>query len=149
MRHSPAFAGVALLQLACVGCAATIHRHGDVPSYEAELADSNASSLILKLDDKRFFSVPVEEVRDIDHPGNVMMVIGGALGGLCLLLGGVASVDATLRRDLPPMLAVYGGASLGLLLGGAIPYLKSLSAASRLRPPTPPPAEERAPPSAL
>jgi hypothetical protein len=52
---------------------------------EAKILRSNHDSLFIETSGGGEMVVPRSEVTDIDHPGNVVAVVGGAIGGYGLL----------------------------------------------------------------
>jgi hypothetical protein len=77
--------------LGCAGTTATIHRT-DAPPTEAEIDDSDASTLRLRGSTGNMLALDQYQVSSIDHPGNVWAVIGGvyAAAGVLMTVGFIA-----------------------------------------------------------
>ena len=157
------------MSLGACSTTATIHRvYG--PSYEAEIADSDASALRVLGDDGRLHAVPRAEVTDVDHPGNVVLTVGavltaiGALVAISIMNDGTPSMPAD-RDDATAIGMVYGVPGVVMMALGGVAYITSKSRASAFeagrfptlsRPPPvrhlpplppPPPAPAPAPPA--
>ena len=127
----------ALVALLLTGCSttATIHRQAG-PAYEATIVDSDRDSLYVLGDDGREYVVPAEQVRDVDHPGNVLVVVGGITLGVAGLTaiamsnndrGSSSSTDWAVP-------ALYGAIGLGLLVPGLTTWARSTGAATNVMP---------------
>ena len=116
--------GLVALQVACT---ATIERRKS-PDIDARIIGSDSRSLTVEGKNGRSVRVPGTDVVDIDHPGNVLIVVGAVFGALAL-----AAADSSNPGDRAGAdgVAVVG---LGLMLGGAIPYFRSVGAAGAFDP---------------
>jgi hypothetical protein len=75
---------VAVIALVCLGgCSstATIVRT-DGPDNEAEIANSDAAALYVRARNGQIYRINRESIADIDHPGNVEIIVGSLLLGL-------------------------------------------------------------------
>ncbi|MBI3185947.1 MAG: hypothetical protein HYZ28_27745 [Myxococcales bacterium] len=97
---------------------------------EAVIEDSDEEGIYVRTGSQRFF-IPGEQVDDIDHPGNVLMVIGGAALGAATLGVIIAASDPSERQAGTFMAGTYGAIGLGFLIGGGIPWALSRGAAMR------------------
>jgi hypothetical protein len=130
------------------GCAptATIVRN-DSPNNEAEILHSDERAIYVAGAEGQTYRIGRENVVDIDHPGNVELVVGGillAFGG-ALVIGGVHDHDMGQRTAG----AIYGAPGLLLLGTGLYRYITSKSAASafeNVEHPPPPLGPPRLPP---
>jgi len=116
--------GLVALQVACT---ATIERRKS-PDIDARIIGSDSRSLTVEGKNGRSVRVPGTDVVDIDHPGNVLIVVGAVFGALAL---------AAAESSNPGDRAGADGAAivgLGLMLGGAIPYFRSVGAAGAFDP---------------
>jgi hypothetical protein len=78
------------------------------------------------------YPIPASSIRDIDHPGNVLLTTGAVLLGLgaWMVADGYGWVgEGRGDDDLKTVGSVYGGLGLGMALGGFVPYLLSRTAA--------------------
>jgi hypothetical protein len=82
---------IALTLVVMVGCADTtaIVRRTDGPPTEAVIDSSDASTLRLGGPTGNMLALGQYQVASIDHPGNVMALIGGCYAGAGLLATGV------------------------------------------------------------
>lgn len=118
---------MAWLALAVVvgpGCTATVQRHR-LRSVDALIESSDADGLNVRIHGGRY-RIPAEQIDDIDHPGNVLMVVGLATSAL----GGALMVAAQTRRGednavLMFPAVMYLGIGLGMTIGGGIPWAQS------------------------
>lgn len=118
---------VCLLAISVSACTATIERKRK-SDVHARIVGSDSRGLIIEDSDGVRRRVPGAEIEDIDHPGNVLMVVGMVFAGLAL-----AAADSQNPRDRAESegLAVIG---LGFIVGGAIPYFRSTGAAEAFTP---------------
>ena len=72
--------GLVALQVACT---ATIERRKS-PDIDARIIGSDSRSLTVEGKNGRSVRVPGTDVVDIDHPGNVLIVLGAVFGALAL-----------------------------------------------------------------
>lgn len=129
MKRKPLKQACVLISILLVGCAATIERE-HAPSIYAPIVGSDEQALYV-VSDNQTFKIDGRAIRDIDHPGNVLMVIGGTLLGMAALVLAVPARPGTeLGRNISA--GFYGSAGLGLLVGGALPYFISRSQAAAL-----------------
>jgi hypothetical protein len=128
--------GVALVVALSAGACSTtstIHRaYG--PAYEAEIVDSDASTLRVLGDDGRLHAVSRAEVTDVDHPGNVLVTVGAVLLGIAavatLSILSEDHVSEEERETATAVSAVYGLPGLAMLIAGGVTYIGSKSRAS-------------------
>jgi len=131
---------VTLLATACSNTA-TIHRNRG-PAYEAKITRSEPGALYVLGDDGREYRVPADEVRDIDHPGNVLAVLGGVSLGFAGLALALPSRDENRFEDgaggnaRATVAFTYAALGLGLLVPGLAIWLRSRGAAANLQPAT-------------
>jgi hypothetical protein len=119
----------AALLFSLSGCAALIERH-HAPSYYGKIVDSDRDALYLE-GSPRPHRVPASEIKDIDHPGNVVAVGGLVSLAIAALAGGISVV--TRDDGVGPSVAItYGAMGLFALAGGLVPWMISNGAASRL-----------------
>ena len=115
--------------IAFSGCAttATIGRT-DGPDSEAEIIRSNEEALFVRGSNGQIYRLERSTVSDIDHPGNVVMVVGASLIGMLGLL--LAAMNPTERRGaVGPLTIGYGLPGLFLLGLGGNRYNQSVTAA--------------------
>ena len=139
---------VALITLGCFGgCAstATIERT-DGPDNEARLVGSDAGAVYVRARSGQTYRIGRESISDIDHPGNVEILIGGLLLGLVTTIAVDVYEDGD-RDAVAPLALVYGGPALTLMFTGLYRYIRSVQAAQafesaeapvRALPPPPP-----------
>ena len=149
------------LTVALPACTATVHRI-NAPNIEGEIVGSDGDGLQVAGDQAgTTYRIPRDSVADIDHPGNVAAVVGLAAaiaGGLVAVTTGGAGSNESRRQAFIPGL-VLSTTGFALLLGGLIPFSRSMSASSAFRsasprlrplptearwgaPPSPPPVVE-------
>ncbi len=136
-------AQAAVVALSLVGCSATVHRIGQ-PNLEAEIHHGDSEALWVFDDSGKLHKVPGETIGEIDHPGNVLAIIGGVLLGSTLMA--LAASTRAEREEDSPIFVMQGSIGLGLFVGGLIPYVMSTVAAQHLgegsqSPPEPEPWE--------
>ncbi len=109
---------VALLASACT---ATIHRRTqeDVEGY---LVASDSESVTVEIDGQ-LLQIPGDQIREINHPGDGLMLAGAILGGLALL----ATNSSGLGNEAASQ--YFGMIGLSLFVGGAVPWFQSTGAA--------------------
>ncbi len=111
------------------GCTttATISRT-DSPDNEAEILRSDEHALYVRGSNGRTYRLERERVADIDHPGNVNMLVGAGLLGILALI--MSAADRSERGGLlTPLGLAYGLPGLGLFAHGTYAYVSSVSAA--------------------
>jgi len=125
-----------LLATAC-STTATIHRNRG-PAFEATVTRSEPDALYVRADDGREYRVPAGEVRDVDHPGNVLALLGGISLGAAALVAAAPTGDGVDRDQQQQgklfAAGVYGVLGLALFVPGLAIWLRSHDAASSLRP---------------
>jgi hypothetical protein len=126
-----------------LGCApATIYRCDDRP-LEAIIESSDATSLRVRDPDGNHFVLGQEQVADVDHPGNVGVVVGLVLTGLGLayLVGTSGRTDAGSSNLRQVGFAFVGLGVVDMILGGAAWTHSRLAARpfNQGRPAQPPP----------
>jgi hypothetical protein len=110
-------------------CSATITRTQG-PAYDARITGSDADSLRVRDRKGNDFVIPREDVRDIDHPGNVLGIIGIVIAGLYGRETINAHDDFIFSADEARAIGLIGmSIGIGLALGGLIPYARSKRAA--------------------
>lgn len=133
MRRGTIRAVVALCATCLVlsSCTATIERVRQ-PNLEARIVRSDEGAVYVISDSRDVYRVPAETVADIDHPGNVLISVGGAIAGFAILSFALAAQADGGKEALYTMTGIFGTAGAGLLLGGLIPYLRSTRAAGNV-----------------
>jgi hypothetical protein len=122
--------GAALAGALCLsasGCTATLQRRG-APRIEAVIESSDEQGLQVRVKN-RSYRVAGEQLEDIDHPGNVLMVLGGVALGMAAFSLAIFSAAGAPPEFLISTGVVYGGTGVGLLVGGGIPWTLSRRAA--------------------
>jgi hypothetical protein len=112
---------------------ATIERSG-LPNLEGRIVASDERSVYVLGDEGQTFAVPRRTLRDIDHPGNVLLTVGGVLlafAGISYLSTGSASNEDEQARKTANL---FGAIGAPLFLGGIIPWLMSSRAAANFGP---------------
>lgn len=107
------------------GCSipATIVKNDGV-TFEASIEGGDPSSLHVRLDDRRcdlnpLVRIPRDEIRSIDHPGDVLAIAFTAIAALSLVPLGVGIADVEIGNDTGnPWQTLIGG--LSALVGGAM-----------------------------
>jgi len=117
------------------GCAATatIHRAA-APALDAEIVDSDADAVYVTSESGSLFRIPRREVASVDHPGNVVALVGAvmlALGATVYLAAPGDDVDATRTGAL-----IYGVPGATLVIGGLVSWFRSRSAVGHHGKPT-------------
>jgi hypothetical protein len=126
-------AGVVLCAVSGCATTATISRT-DGWTYEADILDSDASSLHVRDVYGREVRVPREEVADIDHPGNLLLTFGliAVAMSIPLIVGDLAQ-DKSQRTEWSGLGVVIGAgeaiAGLSLAIPGWVRYRHSTRAA--------------------
>ena len=158
-RPSRFVAAVALITLACFGgCAstATIERT-DGPDNEARLVGSDAGAVYVRARSGQTYRIGRESISDIDHPGNVEILIGGLMIGFVSALAVDVYEDGD-RDAVLPLALIYGGPALALIISGLHRYIRSVQAAQAFEsaevpvhtlPPPPPVWMPMAPPPGM
>lgn len=126
--------------LACLtACStATLERAG-LPNLEARIVASDVRHVYVLSDDGQTFAVPRRTLRDIDHPGNVLIAVGMGLVAFAGLT--YTGSDAPENQGGRGVANLFLLAGVPMLLGGLIPWLQSSRAAANFGPD---PAEPRA-----
>jgi hypothetical protein len=122
------------MAVALPACTATIHRI-NAPNIEAEIVGSDGDGLQVASDQGATYRIPRDSVAEIDHPGDVAAIVGLAaamVGGLVAVTAGGAGNNESRRGAFIPGL-VLSTTGFALLLGGLIPYSRSLSASRAFR----------------
>jgi hypothetical protein len=128
MTRSPALASLLVLTLSC-STTATIQRV-DGPDNEATIEHSDAHALYVRGSNGQLYRLPRSSVGDIDHPGNVNLILGAALGVMTAAI--IISTRNEGENEARAALGViYGAPSLGLILSGGYSYLRSKEAARK------------------
>jgi len=121
-----------LLVGALLGCSsATIDRYSGV-SVDGMIVGGNRDHLYVLRDDDSMVKVRRSKVKDIDHPGNVLMIIGLPLVGMGLtyaLTGAGAGANTTERDMFYSVGGVYGAIGAALAIPGYISWSSSKAAA--------------------
>jgi hypothetical protein len=122
---------IAAVVLVCFGaCAntATIGRT-DGPDNEAFIDRSDAQALYVRGSNGQIYRLPRRSVGDIDHPGNVLLVVGASLvAALGLILASTPDAD---RSDFArPLAAIYGIPGAVMMAVGGFSYWRSVQAAA-------------------
>jgi hypothetical protein len=112
-----------------VGCSwtATIAR-SDGPDTEGEIHHSDAGAVYVRARNGGIYRIDRSVITDIDHPGNVEMVVGGILVGLFSFVA-ISERNAPDRNDALTVLAIYGGLGLALISWGLARWVTSFRAA--------------------
>ncbi len=130
MRRFTILASIAFVvpALALGACgSATIERIG-APNLEARIVGSDDRNVYVISDDDQTFAVPRRTIRDIDHPGNVLVTVGACLLSMTALTylsnesGGQESGG------------IFAAVGVPLFIGGLIPWLQSTRAADNTDP---------------
>lgn len=115
------------------GCSsATLERAGG-PNIEARVVASDNKAVYVTGDDGQIYRVSRSTLRDVDHPGNVLMVIGGVflVPALTLFIASLGSGSNNLEREMASTYFIMGAP---LFLAGIIPYTQSVRAATSFEP---------------
>jgi hypothetical protein len=119
---------VLLVSFSACATTATIHRV-DSADNEAEIVSSDAEALIIRGSNGRLYRLDRDRVSDVDHPGNVDMVVGGILLGVVGLI--LASLPSNEQRfTVLPAVIIYGVPGAALFGYGTYQYVKSVRAAA-------------------
>ena len=113
--------------VAISGCTASIERRR-APDIDARIVGSDRSGIVVETDRGERRRIPGSEIKEIDHPGNVLMTVGAIFAGLALLSAESQNPNDRAEAD---GLAVVG---LSLFVGGAIPYFRSTGASGEFDP---------------
>jgi hypothetical protein len=116
--------------LALCGCTATISRINQ-PSIEEKILSSEPDALFVS-GASTPYRIESKEIRDIDHPGNVVAIIGGAW-----LVGSLPAMGLMWNRpgELEPFLVINVAPALGLAATGLFTWIQSASSAGDLQRP--------------
>jgi hypothetical protein len=126
MTRSPTLASVLALTLSC-STTATIQRV-DGPDNEATIEHSDGHALYVRGSNGQLYRIPRRSVGEIDHPGNVNLIIGAALGVMTTLIV-ISARNAGQKEAAGSLGVVYGAPAGGLLISGGYFYLRSKDAA--------------------
>lgn len=112
------------------GCAstATIQRT-DGPDNEARIVTSDAGAVYVAGRNGQIYRIGRESVSEIDHPGNVEILIGSLVVGLVGALAIGVYEDGGDRSGVAAVAIIYGGPGLWLLISGVHRYTSSVQAA--------------------
>lgn len=124
---------LALTVSACANTATIVTRDGR--RTEALIAGGDRDHLLLQSPYGVESAVRRAEVRDIDHPGNVLATVGGVLAGSTgldlVVLGAMCSSGRTSSSGCPMLLGMMGGMAAvgtGLFVWGLWTWLTSKNA---------------------
>lgn len=117
--------------LLCCSCTATIERVRQ-PNLEARIVRSDEGAVFVVSDSRDVYRVPAETIADIDHPGNVLMVVGAGLAVVTAMSLALAAGADGGKEALYTISGIYGATAAGLFAGGLIPYLRSTRAAANM-----------------
>ena len=118
------------LALAGAGCSttATIHRSNG-PCLESRIVDGDPGALFVQSENGLVYRVDRRTVGDIDHPGNVHLIVGAlSLAASAFALGASFDNDQTDRQGMRAVAAIYGGIGLPLALWGGYAFMRSRQA---------------------
>lgn len=127
-----AFISFIFTGLCGAGCStATLERAGS-PNIEARIVASDNKAVYVTGDDGQVYRVSRSTIRDVDHPGNVLMVIGGVflLPALATFFASLGSNGNNSSNDLRAIAGSYFVIGAPLFLAGIIPYTQSVRAAA-------------------
>jgi hypothetical protein len=110
--------------LAALGCQreANVHLRSQHEPRSAVILSSECDGLRVE-EDGEVFTIPRDDVEDIDHPGNVMGILGVVLatGGIAIVVPGAATLDMDQRRGMQVIDGrTIGGIMLGVGLGATV-----------------------------
>lgn len=152
-RRARGLAATLALTLASCSTTATIQRF-DGPDNEAEIVRSDAHTLYVRSSNGQIYKLDRNAVGSIDHPGNVSMIVGAAIGVMAASV--VLSLPDKDRDQAGAALGlIYGVPAAALLFSGGYYYLRSKDAAGNFEnasttvmpaPPTPQADPWQAPP---
>lgn len=140
-RTTALLTALAMTCAAGCGSTATITRADGIPIQE-RIVGSDAGALYLRMDSSTNGDTVIRlgraDVRDIDHPGKLAMVVGGLfLGGLALMMSSSSFRDEALHgsagdtsRGARPLTLTFGASGVGLFGYGLFRYVSSKRAAS-------------------
>jgi hypothetical protein len=118
----------ASLALAGIGCSttATIHRSNG-PSLESRIVDGDPGALFVQSDNGLVYRVDRRTVADIDHPGNVHLIIGGLClaASAALLSSSFTENERSDREGTRAAAAGYAVFGVPLALWGGFVYSRS------------------------
>jgi hypothetical protein len=124
---------VAAVALVCFGgctTTATIART-DGPDTEARIEHSDANAIYVRARNGGIYRIPRQGISDIDHPGNVEILLGSILAGIAAI--GIAELrgsQSSSDRDAALTVGfVYGAPALWLITSGLMKYVPSVQAA--------------------
>jgi len=127
------------LAIACslsIGCSpyARVYRQ-DGSALDARITGSDRSQLFLALPDDETTTIDRDDIEDIDHPGNVAMLVGlpnTVLGGVCAVIS-VFTLPAAIEQGWPddnsddlgaaPVATLFGVIAALSLAVGLPPFL--------------------------
>lgn len=125
------FVALALCAVLLACSSATIERKG-ASNVEGMIVGGNRDFLYVLRDDDSVVKVRRAQVRDIDHPGNVLLVIGlpfVAMGLTYFMTGAAAGQNTTDREMFYGVGGFYGVLGAALAVPGYISWSSSRSAA--------------------
>jgi hypothetical protein len=123
---------VALFAFTACSNTATITRRSG-PNFEASIEDSDSESVYVRSGNGALYRVPRNDIVDIDHPGNVDLIIGAILVGVTPAVAvDAAGESATNRVGMATAAVLFGLAGIILGIHGGIAWSSSISSASKL-----------------
>jgi hypothetical protein len=124
-------AAVMVVAVSSSACTATLYRRG-MPELDGVTVESSDQSSVVIRKNGVLYRVPGEQISEIDHPGNVLVLLGGLTAALGAGLGVARLANRNpVGQDMTPFVAVYGTLGLGLMLMGVIPWSRSRFGAHR------------------
>ena len=119
--------GMTLAAFGACSTTASIKRV-DGPDNIAIIERSNEKELVVRGSNGQLYRLAQESVAEIDHPGNVLMTVGGTL--IALFAATYFAADPSQRdRFVKAGTPVYVVPGVGLLAAGGYTYFRSTSAA--------------------
>ncbi len=121
-----------VLTAALLGCSSATIERNTGNNIDGMIVGGNKDFLYVLRDDDQMVKVRRAKVRDIDHPGNVLMVIGlplVALGLTYAMAGAASGLPNDQRSVFYAGGATYGVIGLALAIPGYISWSASRSAA--------------------
>lgn len=130
MRRLATSSVLLLFAISTSGCNATIYRSRTLRPVEAVIEGSDESGAVVRMPEGRFH-IPAEQITEIDHHGNVLMIIGASLAAVGAPLMAWGFADRSIGPEIIAPGVTYLGLGIGFLIGGGIPYAQSKRAAYR------------------
>lgn len=123
-RRPPLLAAVLALASGCATTATLSTHSGEL---EGVLLGGDAESLVVENEAGVAFAVPRRAIREIDHPGNVLALVGGILGGTGALSFGINYSSCRGSAGPVPCIATgtYAAVGAGMLTWGLWVWLRS------------------------